>query len=128
MNLLKSYNQMKKLEMDYYAHETGLEGYKQAHDRYIELKSVLDKYGFTDADIEKYQENLKSGLKEISNEKRQLKKKIALLNNIMDMTGDIEINRQEIEDEYENIPEPDDTRKEQERQQAEEKERNHKTI
>ena len=57
-----------------------------------------------------------------------MKKKIALLNNIMDMTGDIEINRQEIEDEYENIPEPDDTRKEQERQQAEEKERNHKTI
>ncbi len=128
MHLLKSYNEMKKLEMDYYAHENGIEGYKEAHDRYIELKSVLDKYGFTDADIEKYQENLKSGLKEISNEKRQLKKKIALLNNIMDMTGDIEINRQEIEDEYENIPEPDDTRKEQERQQAEEKERNHKTI
>ena len=71
---------------------------------------------------------LMTGTLEISNEKRQLKKKIALLNNIMDMTGDIEINRQEIEDEYENIPEPDDTRKEQERQQAEEKERNHKTI
>lgn len=96
---------------------------KVQHDRYIELKSVLNKYGFSDAEIEKYQEEIKTELKRISKEKRQLKKKISSINNIKDFIDEKVIDAQEVEREYENIPEPEEYQLKQEEQKENKKEK-----
>lgn len=123
--LLKTYNEMKKNEMAYYSYENenGMAEYKEQHDRYIELKSVLNKYGFSDAEIEKYQEEIKTELKRISKEKRQLKKKISSINNIKDFIDEKVIDAQEVEQEYENIPEPEEYQLKQEEQKENKKEK-----
>ena len=97
--------------------------YKEQHDRYIELKSVLNKYGFSDAEIEKYQEEIKTELKRISKEKRQLKKKISSINNIKDFIDEKVIDAQEVEQEYENIPEPEEYQLKQEEKKENKKEK-----
>lgn len=121
--LLKTYNEMKKNEMAYYSYENGMAECKVQHDRYIELKSVLNKYGFSDAEIEKYQEEIKTELKRISKEKRQLKKKISSINNIKDFIDEKVIDAQEVEQEYENIPEPEEYQLKQEEQKENKKEK-----
>ena len=123
--LLKTYSEMKKLEMAYYSFKNGMNEYKEQHDRYVELKSVLDKYGFSNAEIEKYQEEIKEELKHISYDKRQLKKKIAFINGIKEYINDI--NATEIEQEYENIPEPEEYQQQQEQEQEKDNKRD-KTI
>lgn len=123
--LLKTYSEMKKLEMAYYSFKNGMIEYKEQHDRYVELKSVLNKYGFSDAEIEKYQEEIKEELKHISYDKRQLKKKIAFINGIKEYINDI--NAPEIEQEYENIPEPEEYQQQQEQEQEKDNKRD-KTI
>lgn len=67
----------------------------------------MDKYGFSENDIEKYQEEIKAELKSISSEKRQLKKKMNSINGIKDFINERNINIPEIEQEYANIPDPD---------------------
>ena len=121
--LLKTYNEMKKNEMAYYSYENGMTEHKEQHDRYIELKSVLNKYGFSDSEIEKYQEDIKTELKRISKEKRQLKNKISSINNIKDFIDENVIDAQKVEQEYENIPEPEEYQQKQEKQQENKKEK-----
>ena len=106
-DLLNTYNELKKVEMGFYAYKNGLEEYKEQHDKYVELKETLDKYGFSENDIEKYQEEIKAELKSISSEKRQLKKKMNSINGIKDFINERNINIPEIEQEYANIPDPD---------------------
>ena len=97
--------------------------HKEQHDRYIELKSVLNKYGFSESEIEKYQEDIKTELKRISKEKRQLKNKISSINNIKDFIDENVIDAQKVEQEYENIPEPEEYQQKQEKQQENKKEK-----
>lgn len=117
MDLLNAYKELKKVEMGYYAYENGIDEYKMQHDKYIELKNKLDKYGFDENDIEKYQEEIKEELKEISSEKRQLKKKIKSINDIKEILYDNNINLEQIEQEYASIPYTDEQESDKKRTQ-----------
>lgn len=124
MDLLNTYNELKKVEMGFYAYENGIEEYKEQHDKYIELKETLDKYGFRENDIEKYQEEIKAELKSISSEKRQLKKKIKSINGIKDFINERDIDIPQIEQEYANIPDPETYEEEQKKELEKQQEQN----
>lgn len=126
--LLNTYNEMKKVEMGFYSYENGLIEYKEAHDKYIELKEVLDKYGFSESDIDKYQEELKAELKSISYEKRQIKKKMKFIHDIRNLAQNQSVSLDEIEQDYDKIPDPDTYRKNDDNNTKDERDRNKQKI
>lgn len=125
-SLLKAYKDMKKTEMGFYAYKNGAEEYKEQHDQYIESKEILEKYGFDENDIEKYQEEIKAELKSISYEKRQLKKEIKSINNIKNIFAKDDLSIDDVEHEYNNIPDPDSYQQEYEEEQKKEEKQTQK--
>lgn len=103
LDLVKSYRQMKKLEESFLLYENGENTFKEQHDEYLKLKDKIEKYGFSEEEIESFDRSMKDKLKEYNKkkyEKRKIIKQIETIAQEMNMVED------EKELEYENIPEP----------------------
>ena len=81
-HMLDTYNSMKKNEDRYYKYINGATIYKKEYDKYIRYKKVINKLGFTENEIVKFQETLKYKLKEINSQLKEAENKLHIISEI----------------------------------------------